>query len=339
MRVRERDRERIGRIGLQLARNVEQYADHVLDLRLVRAAATDHGLLDFLGRVFGHRQTSVHHGADRRAARLAEFQCGIRIARHEYALHRHFGRPVLGDERADFVEDLLQAQRKGVVVEKIQRRVENVPRRTARIRIDDADAGTLRTGIDAEYAGHRADFSTARKPGRAQAARAKRAPRRKAMVCSAASCENSRPVCVAGTTQWSVNPGSSVSATLTVPSCGEARAPKAKPKPIGRRPAIAPTACLPSQRSRPRLSTSRLLPITSEPPGNCATVRATALPRKGEPRQTTRPRVISGARCSACNATSPPRLCPTKWIFLLLLFCAEATRRSTPTSGPRNTLA
>ena len=55
--------------------------------------------------------------------------------------------------------------------------------------------------------------------------------------------------------------------------------------------------------------------MKNEPPGNCATLRAIALPRSGEPMQTTQPGARSGSLRSARSAIKPPRLWQTKWIL------------------------
>jgi hypothetical protein len=61
---------------------------------------------------------------------------------------------MLGNDRADVVEDLFQAQRKCLVVEQLQRTVEDVMHGADRIRVDNADTRALRARVDAEDAGH-----------------------------------------------------------------------------------------------------------------------------------------------------------------------------------------
>jgi hypothetical protein len=86
MRMRHRDRQRIGGVRLQRPLEAEQYTDHVLHLGLVAAAAADHGLLYFGCCVFVHHDPPTDHRTNRSAARLSELQCRIRITRHEHAL-------------------------------------------------------------------------------------------------------------------------------------------------------------------------------------------------------------------------------------------------------------
>ena len=66
MRMGQRDGQGIGGICLQFTRDIEQHADHVLDLGLVGTAATDDRLLDFLRGVLGQRESAAHGRADRR---------------------------------------------------------------------------------------------------------------------------------------------------------------------------------------------------------------------------------------------------------------------------------
>ena len=62
----------IGSIRAGLAREREKTTNHVLDLRFVGVAISDHGLFDLQGRVFGHFNAAGDQRADRCAARLAE---------------------------------------------------------------------------------------------------------------------------------------------------------------------------------------------------------------------------------------------------------------------------
>ena len=67
-------RQRIGSIGLRVARQFEQLPNHVLYLLFVRRAGADHRLLDLPRRVFGHLETCIdrrHYGC---TAGLPQFQ-------------------------------------------------------------------------------------------------------------------------------------------------------------------------------------------------------------------------------------------------------------------------
>ena len=156
MRVRERDRERVGRIRLQLARQLQQQADHVLDLGLVAGAGADDRLLDLARGVFVHADAATDECADRRAARLAELERGIGIARHEHALDRGFLRRVLADDHADAVEDALEAIGEMIALDELERGVEHMRGAARGIDVDDADAGAAAARINADDANHRA---------------------------------------------------------------------------------------------------------------------------------------------------------------------------------------
>lgn len=154
MRVRDRHGQRIGRVGLQFIRDAEQNADHVLNLLLVRGTTADDRLLDFFRRVFGHTQTHVHRRANRRAACLTQLECRIRIACHEHTLDRDVFGPMLANQCAHVIENLLQPQRKCFIAEQFQRGMVHVARLPRRVGVDDAYARALRTRIDAEDSGH-----------------------------------------------------------------------------------------------------------------------------------------------------------------------------------------
>lgn len=147
--------ERIGCICLQLARDAEQDSDHVLDLALVSATTTDHGLLDLLGRVLGQGKAAIDDSANRRPARLSQLERGIGIARHEYTLDRDFRGGVGLDDRADLVENLFQSQVECFVAEHIDGRMEYVVRTTVFANIDHTDTGALTARINSEDSNHR----------------------------------------------------------------------------------------------------------------------------------------------------------------------------------------
>ena len=154
MRMGDGHRQRIGGVGLQLALEVEHDPDHVLDLHLVRAALAHHRQLHFLGRVFVHRQVAQHHRADRRAARMPELERRIGVARHEHLFDGDLIRPVGVDDFPQSLQQALQALREIAFAQQQQRSVMDMAGLARRVDIDDADAGALGTGIDAEDAGH-----------------------------------------------------------------------------------------------------------------------------------------------------------------------------------------
>ena len=78
---------------------------HLLYLLLVCVAVADHGLFDLQGGVFGHRQISQHCRANRRAARLAQQQRGLRIDVDEHFFHRDLLRLMLCDHFAQGIQN------------------------------------------------------------------------------------------------------------------------------------------------------------------------------------------------------------------------------------------
>ena len=84
MRMGDRDRQRIRRIGRQRAQIAgafrQQHFHHHRDLRLLRVAGAGHGLLDEIGRIFGDGQTGEGGDDEGDAARLAKLQGRLRVA-------------------------------------------------------------------------------------------------------------------------------------------------------------------------------------------------------------------------------------------------------------------
>src|SRR3546814_10240190 len=56
-----------------------------------------------------------HNRAQCRAARLAELERRVRVARHEHLLHRHFVGPVFGDDRGQTIEQALEPLRESAL--------------------------------------------------------------------------------------------------------------------------------------------------------------------------------------------------------------------------------
>ncbi|CEE76761.1 hypothetical protein XAC2852_590079 [Xanthomonas citri pv. citri] len=154
--VSDGDRQCVGSVGLQLAIQVEHDADHVLHLHLVGAALADQRQFDFFGRVLVHRQIAHDHRADRRAARVAELERRSGTLAHEHLFDRDFIRPIDLDQLAQALQQALEPLGEIPLAQQHQRRVVHMPAATALVDVDDADAGALRTRIDAQDAGHRA---------------------------------------------------------------------------------------------------------------------------------------------------------------------------------------
>lgn len=154
MGVGECDGEGVAGVSLQGAVYSQQNTHHVLYLGFVGAAAADDGLFDFFGRVFIHRQVGDDYSANSSATRLAEFQCRIWITRHKNAFDGDFvGFPGV-DNLTDILEYLFETQGKIFVVQQFQCGVKDMFPLTAGITVDNANAGALTTGINAENTGH-----------------------------------------------------------------------------------------------------------------------------------------------------------------------------------------
>lgn len=150
--VTEGDGQGVGGVDLRLLQQAEQVHDHQLHLLLVGTAGADHGLLDLAGGVLGHAQTLLHRRDYRRAARLAELQRRVGVARHEHLLDAEHHRTVLADHLAHAAVDLLQAlgQRAVTGADAAGGDVLAAAPGVAH----HAVAGDARTGVDAEDQGH-----------------------------------------------------------------------------------------------------------------------------------------------------------------------------------------
>ena len=148
MRVADRARERVGRVGRGIARQREQAPHHVLHLLLGGVAVADHRLLDLQRGVLGDRQAGEHRGADRGAARLAERERRLRVGVDEHLLDRDLAGRVRGDDLVQTFEDRFQPRGELAGAGLARSRS---PRREAGIAgFDDAESGDLQPGIDAE---------------------------------------------------------------------------------------------------------------------------------------------------------------------------------------------
>ncbi|KAG0922225.1 hypothetical protein G6F32_014763 [Rhizopus arrhizus] len=106
--------------------------------------------------IFVHRQVTQYHGGNRRATGLAQLQRRIGIARHEDLFDGHFGGRVFPAPVGQAQHQQLHALREIVGAQQHQRLVVHVADAAGGVDIDDADPGPLRTGVDAEDAGHAA---------------------------------------------------------------------------------------------------------------------------------------------------------------------------------------
>jgi len=92
----------------------------MLDLGFVRAAGADHGEFDFARGVFVYGKITQDHRADRRAARLAEFQGGIGVAGHKDLLDGDFVRVPGINHGGESAQQALEARREIRFCQQIQ---------------------------------------------------------------------------------------------------------------------------------------------------------------------------------------------------------------------------
>src|SRR4029078_7250970 len=102
--------------------------------------------------VLADREAAADDRADRRAARLAELERRIGVARDDHARDGALVRRVVRDDRAELLEELLQPRRERVVVEQVDRAVEHVAQAPRFVDLASAGARATAAGIDAENA-------------------------------------------------------------------------------------------------------------------------------------------------------------------------------------------
>src|SRR5688572_998530 len=148
VRMADRAGERIGGVGRGIARQGEQALDHVLHLLFRSVAVADDRLLHLERGVFRHRKARQHRGADRRAARLAERQRGLRIGIDEHLLHRDLSGRVRRDDFLESFEDALQPRREvsGAGFDAAARDIEEA----GILGLDHPESRDLQTRIDPE---------------------------------------------------------------------------------------------------------------------------------------------------------------------------------------------
>ncbi len=93
MNVANRDSQRIRSVErLRQRVQLEQSADHLLDLRLFRAAVACHSAFHFQRRIFENRQVRFSGREDRDAADVPQFQRALNIGCIEQTFEsRRFG--------------------------------------------------------------------------------------------------------------------------------------------------------------------------------------------------------------------------------------------------------
>ena len=127
---------------------------HELHLRLLGAAGTDHGLLDLPRRILEYLGVRIDGAADRRTARLAQFQGAVRISIDEHPLDGDFLRPVLRHHGAYTAKYFAQAHREFSLLGANDAARHVGESRPGRVHY--AEPGALRARIDTEHP-HRRD--------------------------------------------------------------------------------------------------------------------------------------------------------------------------------------
>jgi len=149
----DRRGQRIRRVGSHRSIQLENASHHELNLRLFGVARSDHSLLDLTRGVFKDIHLGIGSAANRRAARLAQFQGAVGIAIDEYSLDGDFLRPILRDDGLHAAEDFAQPSREFGLAGSNHSASHVGQARAAGIQY--AEAGALRPRIDAEHANSR----------------------------------------------------------------------------------------------------------------------------------------------------------------------------------------
>ena len=149
--VADRDRERVGGVGGLRPEPGQQALDHRGDLILRGMAGADHRALDRIGRIFVDRQAGERGRQQRDAARLAELEGRHRVLVDEGLLDRRLGRPPGRDHRDQAAIELGQTLRQRAPRGRAQHAGGNRAQPIG-LDLDDAPAGALQAGIDADQA-------------------------------------------------------------------------------------------------------------------------------------------------------------------------------------------
>src|SRR5262245_8681056 len=146
----DRDGERVGRVVRRWHRGEpEDQLDHVLDLRFLRAAVTDHGPLDLRRGVFEDRDTALDGGQHRHAARVTQLERTPDIHGMKQVLDGHGLRPALANDGGEPAVNEMELIGKGG--ESRGRNGAAHHNAVARpVGFDAAVTGALGAGVDAE---------------------------------------------------------------------------------------------------------------------------------------------------------------------------------------------
>ncbi len=142
-------RERIGRIGGNGTVEPQQVPHHELHLGFLGIARTDDGQFYLARRIFEDIGMALRRAADRRAARLTQFERAVGVAVHEDALDRDFLGLEFGDDRLHAPENFAEARGEIAL-----RRPDHAARDVTQLgtlRIEHAIARALRPRIDPQH--------------------------------------------------------------------------------------------------------------------------------------------------------------------------------------------
>jgi hypothetical protein len=157
VRVGDCHRQGVGRIGADDLGAGKQVLDHRMDLRLLRIADTDHGLLHETRRILADLDAGPRRNHQNDSARLAELQCRLRVLVDEDFLDRCRLGPMIGNERFKLGGEVRQSLRQALARIGFQLPVRNVGQAIA-FGADQAPSGRAEARIEAED--YQASFSS-----------------------------------------------------------------------------------------------------------------------------------------------------------------------------------
>lgn len=157
--VRERDGQRIGRIGPGRSTEAQDRRHDHRDLAFVRGSATRHRTLDERRRIFAGLERRTREPQEHDTARVTELRCTLRILREKDALYgSHRGR-MLGDDLREAIVDVDETIGKRAIEIHVDDTVRNMLDAAA-FTVQDAPTKMSTSRIDAKNA-HAASLADA----------------------------------------------------------------------------------------------------------------------------------------------------------------------------------
>src|SRR5688572_17891209 len=198
--MRDRDRERIGRVGARQALEPDQRLHHARDLILGCGSRSGHRLLDQRGRIARDAQAGEPDHGQRHAARLRQRECAAWILMDEHILHRDHARRELADHLAQPARDLAEPHLHRLVLGRGQHAALDVAQLAAGL-VDHAIAAHATAGVEPENS-HAPPYSRALTASQILAAR----PSRWAISLGSLGYSDSSNASIAGSsTPWSAS--------------------------------------------------------------------------------------------------------------------------------------